>query len=249
MSGGVLGTGVYAIRCVVNDKRYVGSAARSFPYRWLKHQTQLRAGTHHSKPLQGAWNKHGEAAFVFEILAECDPSECISREQLFIDEYRSTNRNHGYNVCPLAGSSRGYRHSEESRKNMSEAQTGRVHSLESREKRAATQRGRKRPPFGDEWKAKLGNAVRGIKRSAETRAKMSSVAVGRVRTPEHCAAISAGKMGRKIKPLTADHRLAISKSKIGKPRQQQVIEAMNRGRQEAKKRREAAKTINGATNV
>lgn len=243
MGGELLGTGVYAIRCIANGKRYVGSAARSFRYRWMKHQTQLRAGTHHSKPLQSAWDKYGEAGFVFEIFVECEPVECVTREQQFIDDYKTTNRSHGYNVCPLAGSSRGYKHTEETRKKLSENGRGRVRSVETRAKMSAVQVGRKRPPFSDEWKANLGNATRGIKRSQETRAKMSASMKRYVKTAEHCAAISASKIGRTTKPLTAEHRAKLSAAKTGKPRPPHVIAAMQRGKQAAKDRCQHSSTI------
>jgi group I intron endonuclease len=234
-----LETGVYAIRCTVNGKSYVGSAARSFDYRWRKHVALLRLGTHHSKPLQLAWNKYGESAFVCDILARCHPSECVTQEQVFIDSMNTTNRKCGYNVCPKAGSSLGYKHTEESRQKMSLKQQGQVKSQDVRRRISERQKGRKRPEFSKEWKSNIGIAIRGIKRTDETRARMSLAASAHVKTPEHCKAISDAKRGKKTGPPSTEHRAAISKAKQGKPRPPHVIDAMKRGKQEAKARRES----------
>lgn len=57
--------GVYAIRCLVNGKIYVGSAA-DLVKRIGEHKAQLRRGDHFLLPrLQQDWNTYGEGAFVF----------------------------------------------------------------------------------------------------------------------------------------------------------------------------------------
>lgn len=45
-------------------RQYVGST-RNPAYRLGKHRRMLRAGTHHCKALQEAWNAHGAGAFEF----------------------------------------------------------------------------------------------------------------------------------------------------------------------------------------
>lgn len=60
---------IYQITNMLNGKFYIGSAV-SFPRRVWTHKNRLRMGVHHNKHLQAAWNKYGEAAFVFEVIEE-----------------------------------------------------------------------------------------------------------------------------------------------------------------------------------
>jgi group I intron endonuclease len=232
--------GIYAIRHIVSGKMYVGSAI-DISERWREHRKSLVKGCHHSRYLQRAWNKHGPAAFVFEVLeAVADPTDLIRVEQEYIDQFRSSLRTHGYNVSPTAGSQLGLRHSTETRAKISAAKSN--PSSETRAKLAAVQKGRKSSP---EHRAKISAAMRGRKwspeaiaqrvaarqyrnvspetrakisaaasnPSAETRAKMSAAAKARRHTPESRAKISAAMRGRKMSPE------AIAKSVAGKKSQ------------------------------
>jgi group I intron endonuclease len=108
-------TGVYSITNTVNGKQYIGSAARSFKYRFDRHLQKLRTDKHHCLPLQRAWNKYGEEAFKFEVLAICPPSFCLAGEQFYLNAWKPE-----YNVCKVAGSRLGVIHSEEARKKISD---------------------------------------------------------------------------------------------------------------------------------
>lgn len=107
--------GVYEIVNTVNGKRYVGSSV-DIEARWSAHRHRLRSGRHHSKHLQRAWNKHGESAFVFSIIQECGKPELLGIEQQHIDSQSE------YNIMPIAGRNTGYKHTDEAREKMSEAQ-------------------------------------------------------------------------------------------------------------------------------
>lgn len=116
------GCGVYAIRNRKNGKKYVGSTA-DLRQRWGEHRGALRAGRHINRHLQSAWNKYGEEAFDFIVLEYCTPSLLIEREQAYLPEERTVaalKRNGYYNQAPIAGSVLGYRHSEETRRMLSE---------------------------------------------------------------------------------------------------------------------------------
>lgn len=78
-------TGVYSILNIKNGKEYIGGAYRSFSKRWRDHKNQLRRGTHHNRHLQAAWNKYGEAWFVFDIIERCGPnSKEISDRETYL---------------------------------------------------------------------------------------------------------------------------------------------------------------------
>lgn len=54
-------------------------------------------------------------------------------------------------------------------------------------------------PMPEETKAKIAAALRGVKKTAE-----------------HCAAITAGKVGKKRAPFTAEHRQNMSAVRVGR---------------------------------
>lgn len=104
-------SGIYQIVNRANGKMYVGSAIHLYR-RWHLHLTQLRAGKHCNTLLQRAWSKYGESAFDLEILTFVQEStDLIQAEQEFIDRLQATNPKIGYNLCPIAGSSLGYKQS------------------------------------------------------------------------------------------------------------------------------------------
>jgi len=109
---------VYRLHCRDTKKEYVGSCSASdFIYvRLIHHRNDLRQGKHQNKYLQRVYNKYGEASFFVDILEECDPTLCISREQYWID----TLKPH-YNLCKKAGSSLGRACKEETKTKISVA--------------------------------------------------------------------------------------------------------------------------------
>src|SRR5580765_3816293 len=83
-------SGIYCIRNVVSGRVYVGSAI-SILKRWGEHRRYLQKKNHHSEILQSSWNKHGEHAFVFEIIERVtDLSMLVAREQHWIDQLKTT---------------------------------------------------------------------------------------------------------------------------------------------------------------
>lgn len=55
--------------------------------------------------------KDGYSNFSFSILEYCEPNKCLDREQYYIDLFRASAPE--YNVLQKAGSSLGYKHTEE----------------------------------------------------------------------------------------------------------------------------------------
>jgi group I intron endonuclease len=99
-----------------------------------------------------ALKKHGVCKFSLEILEYCDIENNLAREQYFMDLLKPQ-----YNILSTAGSSTGYKHTEESRAKIS-----------------ACQKGIPRP---EATRAKISAAMKGIPRSERsevTRAKISA---------------------------------------------------------------------------
>lgn len=89
--------GIYKIENTQNGKVYIGQSI-NIHQRWHKHRWKLENKKHDNKHLQNAWDKYGETAFVFSILEECKRTELNDREKIYIDKYKSCERDFGYNI-------------------------------------------------------------------------------------------------------------------------------------------------------
>lgn len=107
-------SGVYCIRNLYTKDMYVGSAV-NLRARWNLHRTNLRAGKHHSKILQHAWDKYGEKGFEFFVLGYCPPDEVLATEQFWLDSLTAK-----YNVLRIAGSRAGAKNSDAHNRAISE---------------------------------------------------------------------------------------------------------------------------------
>ena len=131
---------IYAIINIVNDKHYVGQAADK-DYRWREHRKSLRGFYHHSLPLQRAWSKYGEQNFIFVVLEKLDEVDDLNEREAHWGKLLKPE----YNVAPLGGSMRGYKHTEEARQNMSDAHKGYKASAETKARMSAQRIGNKFP--------------------------------------------------------------------------------------------------------
>ncbi len=98
-------------------------------------------------------------------------------------------------------SKKGYKHSEESKKKMSEAKKGKKHTEESKKKMSDAKKGKKMKPLSEETKKKLSDAKKGKKIkpfTEETKKKMSEA-----------------KKGKKMKPHSEEAKKKMSEAKKG----------------------------------
>jgi group I intron endonuclease len=207
-------SGIYKITNLVNGKYYIGSAV-NINRRWSEHKRKLSNNKHHSIHLQRAWNIYGEDNFKFEVLFNCSKEELIHYEQLYFGEFKPE-----YNICKVAGSPLGRKHSEQSKKKMSlilighTRNKGIAHSEEHNAKISAANKGK---VVSKETKFKISIANKGKKRSEETIAKLRE----RVHTDKSKAKMSVSAKNNpnlywKNKNLSDKHKEKISKSHIGK---------------------------------
>ena len=207
-----MNTGVYCLLNTVNGKRYVGSASVSLKVRIKSHRNCLRSGRHGNCYLQRAWNKYGEEAFEFSVLEYCAAESCISREQYWMDEYRSADQRYGYNIEPVAGSSLGVKRSEETKELYREVSRNRWKDEEYRSRMQEAHLGY---TVSEETKKKISSAHLGRRFSDQHRANMSKAKignkhfVGRKHSIEAKAKVSEARRG---KPLSAEHRLKLSEA-------------------------------------
>lgn len=169
-----MNSGIYKITCTANGKVYIGSAV-DFGNRKRQHFHALRHNKHKNKHLQNAYNKYGEASFIFRVVEYCSPETLIEREQYYIDLYDVVNS--GFNLNPLAGSSLGIVRSEETRQRISESGIGRKHTDEAKQK--ISEAGKNRV-VSQETREKIRKTLTGKKRPQETIDKMRAAMRGKM---------------------------------------------------------------------
>lgn len=182
------------------ERIYIGSAI-SFYKRKCEHLSDLRSNKHHSQLLQRHFNKYGENDLIFGIVKEVyDKNNLIAEEQYYIDILNPI-----FNMCKVAGSTLGFRHTEKTKKQMSEirmgkkrddykmsdkhkmaismAQTGRKATPETRQKLRDARFKNRHLFIGKKHKTesieKMRNAKLGKRKSDETKIKMSKARTGK----------------------------------------------------------------------
>jgi group I intron endonuclease len=182
-------SGIYQITCLSTGKIYIGSAVNIY-VRCLHHRRVLRRNTHVNAHLQSAWIKHGEEDFVFSVLELVNMDQLIATEQKWMDETQCYNREFGYNVRSIAESNAGIVRTDEIKKKLSIARTG-----------------KKFGPLSDEHKQTLSNIHRGKKyweHTEETRRKISVTRTGHRHSPETRELLSERAKARGILPATRE---------------------------------------------
>jgi group I intron endonuclease len=114
---------VYLIVNPFNGMLYVGQA-RNLYRRYVGHRR-----SQHGQRLRQAVKTHGFDTFEWHVLERIEICADISvlkarltaREQHYLDLFRSYNEAIGYNICPAADSTLGYKHTEETKKRMRDA--------------------------------------------------------------------------------------------------------------------------------
>lgn len=178
-----LNCGIYKIEHVASGKVYIGSAV-NIKRRWVEHKRRLKVQTHVNVKLQNAYDKYGLEDFSFEVVISCEPENLVLYEQLIMDFYKVME--HGYNLCPAAGSVLGIKRSEETKAKMSASQKGRTKTEEEKLNISKGMTGKKRGPHSEETRRKISEGQKGQKRechSEETKAKMSAAQRGKTRPP------------------------------------------------------------------
>jgi group I intron endonuclease len=200
---------IYWIKNTQNGNFYVGSSTQRY-VRWKTHKNKLRAGNHHCRHLQAAWNKYGEAAFEFSVVEKVlEESDLQAAEDRWLSQH--VGKPHCYNhgtrsgapmrglfgaANPRFGSSLPEERKQQLRTaaqrqwETSDPRTGRTHTDEARAK------------ISERVQAALAAGGGGkFIPSEETRAKMSAAlkgnqnAKGHVRTEEQRRRLSEAAMG------------------------------------------------------
>lgn len=132
--------GVYQIRNVENNKRYIGQS-ENISHRKACHIYDLKNNRHKNKYLQQEYNENPDD-FVFEVLCKCGVDDLEDLERFYIKKYSSNKRETGYNI--EGGGVLNKEVAEETKQGISERMTGNQHMIGKR--------------LSDEWKEHLSEA-------------------------------------------------------------------------------------------
>lgn len=108
--------GIYMITNKITNKKYIGQSIN----------IQRRKSEHFYKKcnmvISKSIFKYGKENFIFEVLEECEESQLDELEIKYISQYKSNNREFGYNI-DNGGNGSG-KMSEETKQKLREANTG-----------------------------------------------------------------------------------------------------------------------------
>ena len=232
--GNSLKGGVYKLTNKLNDRVYIGSA-KEFKNRWKEHARSLKLGKHHNRFLQADYNKCGPEAFSFSILeiVEGDKLARTTAEQKYVNE----TYDHGdqcYNLHKDTISYQGKRQAclEETKKKISDANSGRVYSPEALEN--IREAARKR--IGSSNDKVSGEAWR--ERDPEVYEKM--VALGKLMAQKNLEKVKAKLTGI---PLTDEHRKKLSEAHKGHKHSEETRKKMSEAQRKRKLSEETKKKI------
>lgn len=180
-----------------NGKRYIGITSNIPSVRWANGN-----GYKHNAYFTSAIKKYGWKNFEHEIiLADIDEETAKALEKMLIGLYRTNDREYGYNLSDGGEPMSGKKHSEETKRKMSESAKGRK--------------------LSDETKSKISQIMK--ERSPELKYKFAHSHDGKAPWNKGLSKELNPNFGKKY---SKERRLHISQSLKGKPKSPQHIANM-----------------------
>lgn len=132
--------GIYCYENIINKKKYIGQSVNLAQRKRCFGKKYRYSGD----LFQNAINKYGAENFQYSVLVYCNPEELNHYEQLYISQFKTNDREYGYN-CTSGGDSQYFR-TEDTKKKISNAW-----SEERRKKQSESQSGEKNGNWGNKW--------------------------------------------------------------------------------------------------
>ena len=183
-TGGAASSGIYCIHNELTGKRYIGQAV-VMSQRRREHFSLLRRGCHRNDHLQASFNKHRESSFVWTVLEYVPVAMLDIREMAWIEYHKTTLPAHGYNVRGGGGVLHAL--SDETKRKLSKANTGKKMSHDARRRMSEAKRGVALPARSAEHCRKLAEANKRRTWTDEARQKLSKAHKGKTLTEAHRA--------------------------------------------------------------
>jgi group I intron endonuclease len=199
---------IYKATCKITGMSYYGRTIQKFDTRKIKHKSSAMAGTKKDK-FHIAIKEYGWENFIWEIIYENIPFEILRRKEKELVVENNTVWPNGYNsiipdetnLCRQFGEKngmygkhpiswiKGKKHTEESKRKMSEAKKGKKPSEKTRQKMSESKRGNKNnlgKHHSDSAKQKMSEAHKGENNhfygkhhTEESKRKMSEIHKGK----------------------------------------------------------------------
>ena len=167
---------IYKITNNINNKSYIGQTTKDLEERKESHYYAIYKDKNFA--IHKAILKYGWENFKWEILEKCDSKEELDEMEFhFIKQYDTFISKNGYNMTWGGEGSPGKIFTEDYRKKLRIAQTGKKLSQETKEKLRKIMKGR---VFTKEWKKKIGESNKGKihPHTEETKKKISNSMLG-----------------------------------------------------------------------
>lgn len=216
-------SGIYCVENIINHKKYIGQG-KNLLGRLNDHKNHLRRQVHCNEYLQNAYNKYGSENFIYYIIQEL-PSDkkilnlmeiyWIAYFNSFMDDgggYNLTRGGEGLYKSSVSTTEKrkrlysgenasfyGRKHTEETKKRMSESAIGRVTSEETKKKISMAKSGDKNPLLGTHHSEETNKKI------SESNKKFWENK-SRVMSDETKAKITASSLGRKREGSSSKYR-------------------------------------------
>lgn len=199
--------GIYKLTCKINGKIYIGKAV-NIHNRLVRHRYSSE-NPQGKSCFENSMIKYGWDAFDVEILETVenfdklkDNTPLLERESYYINLYKSTNKDVGYNICKYSTDRTGMKHSEETKEKM-------------------------RQPRSEITKEKMRQANLGKKLSEDTKKKISESSSGRTFTEEHKENL---RLASPKRVFSVESKLKMSLANLGKKRSDESREKMRQAK-------------------
>lgn len=91
--------GIYKITNLINNKAYIGRTNNFYKrFRQYQYSFKNRKSKHLNEYMLRSAEKYGIDNFIFETLVICSLEESLDLENIYMDKFKTTDRNFGYNM-------------------------------------------------------------------------------------------------------------------------------------------------------